>query len=136
MRSFQQVVLALFALLVCAFAQSSEPEYESTVYITSTVYRVNTVTMSSSPASSIVLANSTTTISATHAPTGPAYPIVSSGTANGTDTALPTGSYPTGSSPTIPKPSASPSQFEGAASALNVNAYLAALAAGITYLVL
>jgi hypothetical protein len=131
MRSFQQVVLAFFALLVCALAQSSEPEYESTVYITSTVYRVNTVTMSSSPASSIVLANSTTTISATHAPTGPAYPIVSSGTANGTDVVL-----PTGSAPTVPKPSASPSQFVGAASALNVNAYLAALAAGVAYLVL
>jgi hypothetical protein len=65
MRSFQQVVLALFALLVCAFAQESEV-YDATVYITSTVYRVNTVTMSGSASAPVV--NMTSTISA-HVPT-------------------------------------------------------------------
>jgi hypothetical protein len=118
MRSFQQVVLALFALLVCAFAQESEV-YDATVYITSTVYRVNTVTMSGSSSAPVV--NMTSTISA-HVPT---YPTLSP---NGTSIAHPSG--------TGAKPSQSQSQFTGAASALTAQAYVAALAAGVVYLVL
>jgi hypothetical protein len=116
MRSFQQVVLALFALLVCAFAQESEV-YDATVYITSTVYRVNTVTMSGSASAPVV--NMTSTISA-HVPT---YPTLSP---NGTSIVHPSG---TGAKP-------SQSQFTGAASALTAQAYVAALAAGVGYLVL
>jgi|TARA_R110002003_G_scaffold180_1_gene14346 hypothetical protein len=117
MRSFQQLVFFLFALLACAFAQESEA-YDATVYITSTVYRVNTVTKSGSAPSSI--ANLTSTISASHA----TYAPVSSLKANGT--VYPTG---TGAMPSSP-------QFTGAASALAINAYVAALAAGVGYLVL
>ena len=116
MRSFQQVVVFLFALLVCVFAQDTE-SYDATVYITSTVYRVNTITMSGSHTGSV--ANQTSTISATHAPSSPIK-------TNGTTIALPTG---TGVKP-------SPSQFTGAASAMNINGYVAALAAGVGYLVL
>lgn len=124
MRSFQQVVVFLFALLVCAFAQDTEV-YDSTVYITSTVYRVNTVTLSGpSPSSAVV--NRTSTIHATHAPTYSAA--ISSLKGNGTSLGYPTG---TGASA---KPSAT--QFTGAASSLNINAYVAALAAGVGYLVL
>jgi hypothetical protein len=119
MRSFQQIVVFLFALLVCAFAAESEV-YDATVYITSTVYRVNTVTMSASPSGAV--ANQTSTISA-HMPT---YPAVSGLKPNGTSIVHPSG--------TGAKPSAS--QFTGAASGLNVPAYVAALAAGLSYIVL
>jgi hypothetical protein len=106
MRSFQQVVVFLFALLVCAFAQDTE-SYDATVYITSTVYRVNTITMSGSPTGSVVVANQTSTISASHAPT---YAAISSLKPNGTSLVHP--------------------------SAMTINAYVAALAAGVGYLVL
>lgn len=114
MRSFQQIIVALFALLVCAFAQDND-EYDATVYVTSTVYRVNTITMSgASPTASV--ANMTSTISAKV----PAYPT------NGTSIVQPSG---TGVQP-------SQSQFTGAASALTAQAYVAALVAGLGYLVL
>ncbi|EAT79461.1 hypothetical protein HBI56_052410 [Parastagonospora nodorum] len=115
MRSFQQIIVALFALLVCAFAQDNE-QYDATVYVTSTVYRINTITMSgASPTASV--ANMTSTISAAQAP---AYPT------NGTSIVQPSG---TGVQP-------SQSQFTGAASALTAQAYVAALVAGVGYLVL
>ncbi|OAK96551.1 hypothetical protein IQ06DRAFT_308525 [Phaeosphaeriaceae sp. SRC1lsM3a] len=118
MRSFQQVVVFLFALLVCAFAQSQDTEvYDATVYITSTVYRVNTITMSGSPTGSV--ANVTSTIPASHLPTYPAGSLKPNGTT---------------AAPSSVKPS-SPA-FTGAASALNVNAYVVALVAGVGYLVL
>ncbi|KAH8711949.1 hypothetical protein GQ44DRAFT_626370 [Phaeosphaeriaceae sp. PMI808] len=116
MRSFQQTILFLFALFVCAFAQDNEA-YDSTVYITSTVYRVNTVTLSSSPSGSV--ANQTSTIHASH----PTAAVVTSMKPNGT-LATPTGAKP------------SQAQFTGAAAALNVNAYIVALVAGATYLIL
>jgi ABC-type phosphate transport system substrate-binding protein len=119
MRSFQQVVVFLFALLVCVFAQDTE-KYDATVYITSTVYRVNTITMSGSSSS---VANMTSTIPASHMPT---YPAVASLKPNGTSAGIPSG---TGAKPTT-------SPFTGAASALTINAYVAALAAGVGYLVL
>lgn len=123
MRSFQQIVAVLFAFLMCAVAESasasSSVAYDATVYITSTVYRVNTVTMSGSPSGSV--ANQTSTIPAVY-PTG-ASPSYHAG--NGTSVA-----------PTATSASPSPSQFTGAASALNANAYLAAFAAGVGYLVL
>jgi hypothetical protein len=117
MRSFQQVVFFLFALLACAFAQDAEA-YDSTVYITSTVYRVNTVTKPGSAPSSV--ANLTSTIPASHATYAPASSIKANGTI-----------YPTGSAARPSSP-----QFTGAASALAINAYVAALAAGVGYLVL
>jgi hypothetical protein len=120
MRSFQQVLVFLFALVAFAFAQDNEA-YDSTVYITSTVYRVNTVTMSGSPTGSV--ANMTSTIPASHAPT---YPAIASFKPNGTSAVQPSG---TGAKPTT-------SPFTGAASALNVNAYVAALVAGVGYLAL
>ncbi|KAF2009531.1 hypothetical protein BU24DRAFT_467895 [Aaosphaeria arxii CBS 175.79] len=127
MRSFQQVLVFLFAAIFAfAYAQDAT-SYDETVYITSTVYRVNTVTLSTSPTASLV--NSTSTISATH-PVGTGYP---SHSANGT-----TAIYPTGGSPSItssPSPS-TPVDFPGAASQLNVNALLAVLAAGVGYMAL
>ncbi|KAH7381494.1 hypothetical protein DE146DRAFT_287434 [Phaeosphaeria sp. MPI-PUGE-AT-0046c] len=118
MRSFQQVVVLLFALLACAFAQAQDTEvYDATVYITSTVYRVNTVTMSGSPTGSV--ANMTSTIPASHMPSSPAGSLKPNGTT---------------AAPTSVKPSSA--AFTGAASALNANAYLAAFAAGVGYLVL
>jgi hypothetical protein len=133
MRSFQQVVVFLFALLVAAFAQ--EDSYDSTVYITSTVYRVNTVTMSGTPSAPVV--NMTSTISASHVPT---YPAMSSIMPNGTSVIAPSGSGSGSGSGSISASGSSvkPSQpqFTGAASAMNIPAYLAVLAAGAGYLVL
>ena len=120
MRSFSQVIVLLFALFAFALAQDSVSSYDATVYVTSTVYRVNTVTMSGTPTGSA--ANSTVTIPATVASVASYYPA-----GKGT-TAAPTGS----GSPTT----AAPSQFTGAASNLKVNAFVAAIAAGVGYLAL
>jgi hypothetical protein len=120
MRSFQQVVFFLFALVAFAFAQDTE-SYDATVYITSTVYRVNTITMSGSSSGNVV--NMTSTIPPSHAPT---YPAVASFKPNGTSLVQPSG---TGAKPTT-------APFTGAASALNINAYVAVLAAGVGYLAL
>ncbi|KAF1832485.1 hypothetical protein BDW02DRAFT_502877 [Decorospora gaudefroyi] len=130
MRSFQQVVLFLFALLVCAFAQESDDGYDATVYITSTIYRVNTVTMSSSIAGYTPV-NQTSTISATHPTVIPSY-----NAGNSSSAVLPTGtvSLPTGS--TAAPSVSSPPDFIGAASSVKVNAFVVALAAGVGYLVL
>ncbi|PSN75486.1 hypothetical protein BS50DRAFT_582168 [Corynespora cassiicola Philippines] len=119
MRSFQQVLVFLFAFLTFALAQ----EYDATVYVTSTVYKVNTITVSGTPTASV--ANVTSTIPATHATVVP-VPVYPSG--NGT-APIATG---TGANPA---PSTAP--FTGAASSINVNsAMVAALAAGLGYLVL
>lgn len=119
MRSFQAVVVFLFALVAGVFAAETE-SYDATVYVTSTVYRVNTVTMSGSAPSSV--ANSTSTISA---PTYAAPSVTGSyGTTNGTVI------KPTGSATTSPAP-----EFTGAAS-MNAPALAAMLAAGLGYLVL
>ena len=127
MRSFQQVVLFFFALFALSFAQESEEGYDATVYITSTVYRVNTVTMSSSVAGYTPV-NQTATISATHPTVIPSY-----NAGNATSAVFPTGSASLPSS----APSASaPTQFEGAASSLKINAFAAAFVAGVGYLVL
>jgi hypothetical protein len=127
MRSFSQIFTAIFALL-CAVAFAQEEGYDATVYITSTVYRVNTVTMSSSaPAPGYTPANSTSTISATHPTIIPSY-----NAGNGTS-----GVAPTASAPTVGAPSASkPAEFEGAAASIKVNTMVVALAAGVGYLVL
>ncbi|RAQ99506.1 hypothetical protein DDE82_008192 [Stemphylium lycopersici] len=127
MRSFQQLVLALFALLACAFAMEEEEiAYDATVYITSTVYRVNTVTASSS-AAGYAPVNQTSTISAVHPTMVPTYV-----TSNGTSSVM-----PTASAPIVVAPSASqPAEFEGAASSINVNTFVVAVAAGLGYLVL
>lgn len=120
MRSFQTIFVFLFALVASVFAAESE-SYDTTVYVTSTLFRVNTVTMSG-PAPSSPVANQTSTISAS----GYAAPSV-------------TGSY--GTNGTVIKPTGSatkPStpEFTGAASSLNANAFVVALAAGVGYLVL
>lgn len=119
MRSFQTIVALLFAFVAFALAQSPEPSYDATVYVTSTVYRVNTVTLSGTPTGSV--ANSTSTISASVATIIPSY-----GGGNGT-IAVPTG---------VTASSSSAPAFTGAASHLNVNALVAALAAGVGYLAL
>jgi hypothetical protein len=112
------LITLLFTLFAAVFAQDTEV-YDSTVYITSTVYRVNTVTMSgASPTGAVV--NMTSTIPA-HVPTY--YPTAQ---LNGTSVVAPSG---TGVKPSSPA-------FTGAASALNVQAYVAVLAAGVGYLAL
>ncbi|KAH6629269.1 hypothetical protein C7974DRAFT_413078 [Boeremia exigua] len=124
MRSFQAVIVFLFALVAGVFAAETE-SYDATVYITSTVYRVNTVTMSGSAPSSA--ANSTTTI------TAPSYAAPSVTSAYGTGNSTGTGAIikPTGNATTPATP-----EFTGAASSLNAPALVAALAAGLGFLVL
>jgi hypothetical protein len=124
MRSFQTIVALLFAFV--AFALAQEPSYDATVYVTSTVYRVNTVTLSGTPSASV--ANSTSTIAPSVASVIPSY-----GGGNGTAVA-PTGVAPSSSLPVAP--SSSLPAFTGAASHLNVNALTAALVAGVAYLAL
>jgi len=126
MRSFQQVVLSLFALLACAFAMEEDMAYDATVYITSTVYRVNTVTASSS-AAGYAPVNQTSTISAVHPTVVPSY-----AAGNGTASVMPTASAPTAVAPSASQPA----EFEGAASSVNVNTFIVAVAAGLGYLVL
>ncbi|ORY17536.1 hypothetical protein BCR34DRAFT_597001 [Clohesyomyces aquaticus] len=119
MKSIQQLVVLFFALF--AFALAQEETYDATVYVTSTVYKVNTVTMSGTPTGAV--SNSTTTI-VSYPSVGTVLPGYSS--ANLT-------SAPTHATPTT---TAKPSQFTGAASQLNVNAVVAILAAGVGYLAL
>lgn len=119
MRSFQNVIVFLFALVMCVFA-AEEMSYDTTVYVTSTLYRTNTVRLSSSPTGSVE--NQTSTIHAT----GYAVPSVTSSYSTNNTASVPTGSA------TMP----SASEFTGAASSLNVNALVVALAAGVGYLVL
>jgi hypothetical protein len=128
MRSFTQIFCAIFALF-CAVAFAQEGQYDATVYITSTVYRVNTVTMSSSAApAGYTPANSTSTISATHPTIIPSY-----NAGNATSGVV----LPTASAPTVGAPASSkPAEFEGAAASVKVNAMVVALAAGVGYLVL
>ncbi|KAF2124092.1 hypothetical protein P153DRAFT_361702 [Dothidotthia symphoricarpi CBS 119687] len=130
MHSFQQIIVALFALLVCASAQSAG-SYETTVYMTSTIYHLNVVTASgASPTGSV--ANQTSTIHATSVATSVAPYAVPSYSPP---------AYSAGHNGTVVSPSGtlsnpSPAQFTGAASALNANALVAALVAGVGYLAL
>ena len=140
MRSFQIVALSALAIGASAVdtpspspAPSSSMEtlsYDATVYVTSTVFRVNTITMSSSPAGYTPV-NMTSTISATHPTLAPSYPAGNT-TAVASTVVVPTASAPSASAPNPSKPAS----FEGAASTLNVNAFVVALAAGAGYLVL
>ena len=140
MRSFQNVIVFLFALIACAFAAQEAESYDTTVYITSTLYRINTVTMSGSPSGSV--ANQTSTIQASSYATPSITSVYSTTTAtannnsnnnnnNNTNNTNTTASQLTGSAT---KPSTP--EFTGAASSLNANALVIALAAGVGYLVL
>ncbi|KAL1610528.1 hypothetical protein SLS60_002197 [Paraconiothyrium brasiliense] len=124
MRSFHQVVLFLFALVAFVAAQEGQ-SYDATVYVTSTIYKVNTVTLSSSPAYEV--SNSTTTIAASSQATG-AYSVPANSTAP-----YPTGTGASSGAPIAPTTTA----FPGAASGLSVNgALVAMLAAGLGFLAL
>lgn len=116
MRSFTQLVVLFFALFAFAIAQESA-SYDATVYVTSTIYRVNTVTRSGTPTP---VANSTSAL-----PTTISVPSSAGGSTNGTlaPTRTPSGT------PT-------PSPFPGAASQLNANFALAALAAVAGFMIL
>jgi hypothetical protein len=129
MRSFQNVIVLLFALIAFAFAAQEPESYDATVYVTSTIFRVNTVTMSG-PSSSGAVANQTSTIRAptSGVPTSIAPTYVAPTATYGTNS---TSVKPTGSA----TKSASP-EFTGAASSLNANALVVALVAGVGYLVL
>ncbi|KAF2271549.1 uncharacterized protein EI97DRAFT_446514 [Westerdykella ornata] len=118
MRAFQQLVAFFFALFAFAYAQSEEASYDATVYVTSTVYRVSSVTLPGTPTGYVH--NSTSTFHSTLAAT--ATPVYSAG--NGSSFT------PTGTS------GPQPTDFPGAASSLNVNAFVVALAAGVAYLAL
>ncbi|KAF1953717.1 hypothetical protein CC80DRAFT_137336 [Byssothecium circinans] len=122
MRSFQQAVLFLFALCAAVFA--AEPSFDSTVYVTSTIYRVNTVTASGTPPA-IPAANSTSTIAPSYptATGAPSYSVPNNATS----------AKPTGTGIVSPSPSA----FPGAASSMSANgAFIAVLAAGLGLLAL
>ncbi|KAF2641032.1 hypothetical protein P280DRAFT_300294 [Massarina eburnea CBS 473.64] len=127
MPSFQQIALSLFALSATVLA--TEPTYDSTLYVTSTIYRVNTVTASGTPGA-VPAANSTTTIVPTIA-TAAAVPIVSASSYY----AIPSGTNST----TKPTGTGVPAvtEFPGAASAVSGNAaFAAAIAAGMAILAL
>lgn len=123
MKSIQQLAVLFFTLFAFALAQD-ETSYDATVYVTSTVYKINTVTLSGTPTGPVY--NSTTTIYPSVPGTG--YPTYSSANV----TAAPTGAVPSSTKGSSP----SPSPFTGAASQLNVNAFVAILAAGVGYLAL
>ncbi|KZM21368.1 uncharacterized protein EKO05_0010660 [Ascochyta rabiei] len=134
MRSFQNVIVFLFALVACVVATTES--YDTTVYLTSTVYRVNTVTMSGSPSSAVV--NQTSTI---YAPSASATYVASTATyvAPTATYVAPIVSYGTNSTSIKPTGSATKptsAEFTGAASSFHANALVAALAAGVGYLVL
>jgi hypothetical protein len=115
MRSFQSILfLLLGALLSLAAAESAT--YETTVYLTNTVTQVYTITKSGAHPTGVAV-NSTSVIPPSYGTSAP-YP-------SSNATATPTG--------TTSSPSA---VFTGAASQLNVNAFVAVLAAGVGYLVL
>jgi hypothetical protein len=120
MRSFQQLVVFFFALFAFALAQDSA-EYDATVYITSTVYRVNTITLSGTSTGTVGNTTSTIYPSIPSAVT-PAYPSGNGTTIAPTGTAAPTTSAPV--------------DFPGAASTLNVNAFVAAMAVLVGYMAL
>ncbi|EUC30836.1 hypothetical protein COCCADRAFT_7154 [Bipolaris zeicola 26-R-13] len=145
MRSFQQIPLALCALVATAVATTSSDtiSYDATVYITSTITRVNTVTASSSPTGAPV--NQTSTIIASHPTVAPSFSSFDAGNATSVaPTAAPSASNaapsasnaaPSASTATLPSASA-PATFPGAASSLTANTYLAIVAAGLGYLAL
>ncbi|XP_014554927.1 hypothetical protein COCVIDRAFT_28101 [Bipolaris victoriae FI3] len=138
MRSFQQIPLALCALVATAVATTSSDtiSYDATVYITSTITRVNTVTASSSPTGAPV--NQTSTIIASHPTVAPSFSSFDAGNATSiAPTAAPSASNaaPSASTATLPSASA-PAAFPGAASSLTANTYLAIVAAGLGYLAL
>jgi hypothetical protein len=124
MHSFQQLVLFLFALVAFVAAQDAQ-SYDATVYVTSTIYKVNTVTLSSSPAYEV--SNSTSTIPAPSVATS-AYAVPANSTAP----------YPTGTGASSGSPAApTTTEFPGAAAGLSVNgALVAMLAAGLGFLAL
>ncbi|KAL6172606.1 hypothetical protein ACJQWK_01755 [Exserohilum turcicum] len=121
---------ALAALAACAFAADAQDtiSYDATVYITSTITRVNTITASSYPTGAPAI-NVTSTISAIHPTFAPSY-----NAGNATALAAPTASAPSASLPGASSPAAP--EFPGAAASLHANAYLAIAAAGLGYLVL
>lgn len=124
MRSFQTVLVFLVALVAFAFAQDAQ-SYDATVYVTSTIYKVNTVTLSSSPAYEV--ANSTTTIVPSAATSLASYSVPANSTAP----------YPTGSGASGSVPAPTSTEFPGAASGLSVNGALVAMfAAGLGFLAL
>ena len=128
MRSFQQTLLFLVALFTfSAYAQSSASQsYEETVYITSTIYRVNTVTATGTPPVGGPV-NSTLTI----APSAP--------TAYATGNPSASVSYSAGNA-TSPKPTGAsnpPANFQGSAAGLSASGpVVAMLAAGLGLLAL
>jgi len=114
MRSFQQVIVFLFALV--AFALAQDTSYVATTTLTSTIQVVLTATVS--PGASYTPISS-----------APIYSVPSNGT-----TAYPTGTAAPSAS-VAPTPSAT--EFPGAAAGLSANsAFLAAVVAGLGFLAL
>ena len=121
MRSFTAILALAASLSAGAVAQDTQ-SYDATVYVTSTIYKVNTVTLSSSPAYEV--ANSTTTVPASM----PSAPVVSA--AGYSVPANSTAPFPTGSSaPSAAPPAPSVTEFPGAASAMGVSGAVAGLVA-------
>ncbi|EOA88266.1 uncharacterized protein SETTUDRAFT_38934 [Exserohilum turcica Et28A] len=129
---------ALAALAACAFAADAQDtiSYDATVYITSTITRVNTITASSYPTGAPAI-NVTSTISAIHPTFAPSYNAGNATALAAPTASAPSASLPGASSPAVSKPAASKApEFPGAAASLHANAYLAIAAAGLGYLVL
>ncbi|CAI6331778.1 unnamed protein product [Periconia digitata] len=128
MYSLQQLFFCLFAVFtIGVFAQSS---FDSTVYVTSTVYRVNTVTATGTPPVGGPV-NSTLTIAPTPYATVQPSAVQPSASI----------SYSAPSNGTNPKPTggAAPptTEFPGAASGFSVNGPVVALVAvGLGFLAL
>jgi len=128
---FNSILMFLIALLPFAFAGDYESASVSTYFSTKTVYLVHTETKTGTPpASSSTSYNSTST---EYPPSyGTTIPTFSS-SANATLSS--TGYYPTGTGVPTSTTTAPPT-FTGAASQLNVNALVAAIAVGVGYLAL
>jgi len=128
--AFSSVLLFLVALLPFAIAGDYDATTVSTYFSTKTVYLVHTETKTGTPPSS--------TPSSVYYPTsyGTSIPTFSSAvnyTVSSTGGYYPTG---TGSQPTVVGPTTAVPTFTGAASHLNANALVAAIAAGVGYFVL
>jgi hypothetical protein len=124
MRSFQQVIVLLFALVAFAFAE--ETSYLATTTLTSTVQVILTATVT--PDASSTLSTSVaaypTSVSAAPVYSVPANSTMPYPTASGAPTAS------TGPAPTV-------SDFPGAAAGLSANsAFIGAVAAALGYLAL
>jgi len=129
---FTSVVLTLAAVVPFAAAGDYLTTSVSTFYSTKTVYLVHTEVKTGTPPAS-TSCNTTSTYTPTSYGTVPSFSSALNYTVSSTGAYYPTG---TGALPTGPSTTGAVPTFTGAASHLNANALVAAIAAGVGYLAL